>query len=609
MSSQPNTTEKIKEFASNATNTLADTISPPHKRPSYDASKDETNFEKDDHGNVYRKGDYKHQLSEAAKGGPIPQEASYMEKVSSYIPSVNSLQQSMFQKEPQVNAKDTKDDGRAPVRPDHDVQVEQFLRDQYHSRSGEGMPNPGKKTRDSDSDSDSSKPKTILDCLTKANVPYVVSTSTNWTTLVTPYNLRLFWEPVAISLPVTEQHISDSITCASQYKIKVQAKSGGHSYASYSNGGQNGSLIVNLQTFQSVSVDAKSGIAKVGGGTRIGNLAIQVFAQGNRALPHGTGPAVGVGGHFTHGGYGYSSRLWGLALDSIVALDVILADGSKVHATSTSHPDIFYAMRGAADSFGIVSYFYLQTEPAPDQIINWAVYISNALNDTATLTSAFLNLQSLSLDSTFMNGNISFGIYVDNNASFSISGWCISCDINQFENTTLPTLLTGFPPAIYTSVTSLGWIESLENLISGGPLPVPYGGDGVHDTFYGKSTMTQTAQPLTKVQLDSFWNFVATQGLKAAAPWFTIINLYGGAGSQINVPDPDDSAYSDRDVLWGFQYYSHTASHSLPYDPDITAFTDALKNSITANATNDFSLYLNYVDSDLTPTQALLGGL
>jgi FAD/FMN-containing dehydrogenase len=54
-----------------------------------------------------------------------------------------------------------------------------------------------------------------------------------------------------------------------------------------------------------------TGIAKVGGGVRLGNLGVGIFKQGHAALPHGTFPGVGIGGHYTHGGFGYSSRKWG----------------------------------------------------------------------------------------------------------------------------------------------------------------------------------------------------------------------------------------------------------------------------------------------------------
>jgi FAD/FMN-containing dehydrogenase len=57
-----------------------------------------------------------------------------------------------------------------------------------------------------------------------------------------------------------------------------------------------------------------TGIVTVGGGARLGNLGLGIYNQGQRALPHGTFPGVGIGGHYTHGGFGYSSRRWGMYL-------------------------------------------------------------------------------------------------------------------------------------------------------------------------------------------------------------------------------------------------------------------------------------------------------
>lgn len=100
-------------------------------------------------------------------------------------------------------------------------------------------------------------------------------------------------------------------------------------------------MVIDLQQFQNITVD-KEGIAMVGGGVRLGNLALGLYNQSQRAVPHGTCPGVGIGGHMTHGGYGYDSRAWGLALDSIIGLDVVLANGSFVHASSTQYADIYW---------------------------------------------------------------------------------------------------------------------------------------------------------------------------------------------------------------------------------------------------------------------------
>lgn len=169
----------------------------------------------------------------------------------------------------------------------------------------------------------------------------------------------------------------------------------------------------------------------------------------------GTCPGVGIGGHATHGGYGYDSRLWGLALDTIVGLDVVLANGVEVHATKTSYPKIFFAMRGAGESFGIVTQFYLQTLPAPAHVLSFSANVGAALKDINTVTTAFKNLQDFSLTSPYLTPNNTFGIYTDSGGACNLRGWCVDCDLDNFNNNVFPAMLKGWTGAASVSVSCL----------------------------------------------------------------------------------------------------------------------------------------------------------
>lgn len=94
-----------------------------------------------------------------------------------------------------------------------------------------------------------------LACLTAGNVPYATPDSPNWTALSTPFNLRLQYDPAVITIPETQDQVSTSIACAAAAGLKVQPKGGGHSYASYSTGGQNGSLVIEMENFSEITVD------------------------------------------------------------------------------------------------------------------------------------------------------------------------------------------------------------------------------------------------------------------------------------------------------------------------------------------------------------------
>lgn len=97
--------------------------------------------------------------------------------------------------------------------------------------------------------------QTLYECLAARNVPTSLNSSTDWTSLTAAYNLRLQYTPVAVTLPDTPQHVSDAVLCAAAAGVKVQPRSGGHSYGSYSLGGKNGSMVIDLRKFNAISLD------------------------------------------------------------------------------------------------------------------------------------------------------------------------------------------------------------------------------------------------------------------------------------------------------------------------------------------------------------------
>jgi FAD/FMN-containing dehydrogenase len=191
---------------------------------------------------------------------------------------------------------------------------------------------------------DSTRASPLAKCLAEKNVPFKLPGDIGFDELAEAYNVRLQYTPAVIVIPEHEkyvQHIQDAVLCAAQHGLKVQARGGGHSYASFSLGGQDGSMVIDLQALQDVTVfDGHT--AKVGAGALLGNVALALYNHSGRALAHGTCPSVGIAGHATHGGYGYESRAWGLTLDQIIAMDVVLADGTHVHTNEKEHPEVYY---------------------------------------------------------------------------------------------------------------------------------------------------------------------------------------------------------------------------------------------------------------------------
>lgn len=134
-----------------------------------------------------------------------------------------------------------------------------------------------------------SRHTTLSECLVEAQVPIMGSSSTEWAKTILPYNLRAKYTPALLAIPESVNHVSAAVKCARAYGAKVQARGGGHSYAAMSIGGTDGSFIVDMKKFKSISVTS-TGIATVGSGVRLGDLAIYLYNSGKRALPHGLCP-------------------------------------------------------------------------------------------------------------------------------------------------------------------------------------------------------------------------------------------------------------------------------------------------------------------------------
>lgn len=141
-------------------------------------------------------------------------------------------------------------------------------------------------------DSIDKRTTTLVDCLNAASIPVIEKTAPAYSDEVLPFNLRVPFFPQAVAVPETVNHVSDALVCAQLFNVKVSARSGGHSYAGFGLGGQDGSLMIDMKKFKTISVDQNTKIATIGAGNRLGDVAYNLFNQGGRALPHGLCPGL-----------------------------------------------------------------------------------------------------------------------------------------------------------------------------------------------------------------------------------------------------------------------------------------------------------------------------
>ncbi|GAB3019315.1 FAD-binding oxidoreductase [Mycobacterium bourgelatii] len=153
---------------------------------------------------------------------------------------------------------------------------------------------------------------------------------------------------------------------------QVSIVSGGHSFAASHL--RDGSVLLDVSRLDHASIDAEQGVAVAGPG-KGGSLLMADLQAENLFFPGGHCKGVCLGGYLLQGGYGWNSRIYGPAVESVIGLDVITADGEHVHCSEDQHPDLYWAARGAGPGFfGVVTSFYLKLYPKP-AVCGTSVYV------------------------------------------------------------------------------------------------------------------------------------------------------------------------------------------------------------------------------------------
>lgn len=162
--------------------------------------------------------------------------------------------------------------------------------------------------------------------------------------------------PGLVLRPKTIEQVQDAVAYADRHRdLPLGILSAGHGISGRSLNA--GGLVIDVGAFNTIDVvDAASGQVRIGPGARWVDVA-RVLSPHGLAISSGDYGGVGVGGLATAGGVGWFARSHGLTIDHLCAVDVVLADGSLVHASETENPDLFWAVRGAGANFGIVVSF------------------------------------------------------------------------------------------------------------------------------------------------------------------------------------------------------------------------------------------------------------
>lgn len=163
------------------------------------------------------------------------------------------------------------------------------------------------------------------------------------------WNLTIVNQPAVVVVADSIADVQAAVAYANEENLPVAVQNTGHGMPRHCDGG----VLIRLGRLNYVVVDSDRQSAHIGGGAKW-NDVLPVAGKAGLAGLAGSSPGVGVVGYTLGGGFSLLSRKYGLAIDSVRSMKVVLADGSLVTVSPTENEDLFWAIRGGGGGFGVV---------------------------------------------------------------------------------------------------------------------------------------------------------------------------------------------------------------------------------------------------------------
>jgi hypothetical protein len=462
------------------------------------------------------------------------------------------------------------------------------------------------------------------DCGTQAPVTTTPSTTTTTTTLVTPasaidwtrlasslqgtlvqpsspsygvdrllYNSKFVdLHPRAIAYCQSAEDVARSIAFATAHDVPFAARSGGHSYAAYSN---SSGLVIDVSRLAAIAVDTSANIARVGAGAALIDV-YNTIGSHDRLLPGGSCPTVGIAGLALGGGIGVFARRYGMTCDNIRSVTLVTADARTLTADRTQYADLLWACQGGGGgNYGVVTSFEFDVHPMPEVTLFTLQYPWEA---AATVLHAWQECIGAAPDELWSNCLLqSQGTY---GFLAQVAGvYCGSPAETASALSTLRSAIATEPTASFIGSNDYLSAMEIEAGCSGLTIAAchvapesPHG--ALSRTAYSAKS-SYVDGPMTSSQISSV--VAAVERLRAEAPDLGGGLAFDSYGGVINRVAPGETAFVHRDKLACIQAsYSWSTYSTL-------AEINAGANWLTWLGTDVFNpatgAYQNYIDPDL----------
>ncbi|PVH47683.1 hypothetical protein PAHAL_4G115900 [Panicum hallii] len=378
--------------------------------------------------------------------------------------------------------------------------------------------------------------------------------------------------PLGIVTPTNASHVQAAVLCGRRHGIRVRVRSGGHDYEglSYRSERPEAFAVVDLANLRSVRVNRARATAWVDSGATVGELYHAVAkASGDRlAFPAGLCPTIGVGGHFSGGGFGLLQRKYGIAVDHVIDAVLVDAQGRLLDKKAMGR-EVFWAIRGGGgESFGIVLSWRVRLVSVPPKVAAFIVPVS--VNDGAV--------------------DVLTKVMVMNGVAIFQSLYLGTCDA------LLPVMRGRFPELGMnrSHCREMSWAESVLYVYVGSGQPIPVT-DLLNRTFpmdsSNKATSDYVRQPIGRDVWAEIFAWLARPD-----PGIMILDPYG---AQISAVPESATPYPHRGgVLYNIQYMNFWSAGN-DGEPNVRWIRDLYAFMAPHVSKNPREAYFNYRDLDL----------
>ncbi|KAJ6441455.1 MFS monocarboxylate transporter [Purpureocillium lavendulum] len=408
--------------------------------------------------------------------------------------------------------------------------------------------------------------------------------------LQTYYSANAAQRPRCMAVPETTREVQAIARILARYGCPFGLKAGGHSAWKGSNSVADG-VTIDFGYMNSTAYDPATGIASIQPGARWDSV-YKALDKYNVTVVGARSSGVGVGGFTTGGGYSFHSNSHGMSCDVVENWEIVLADGSVVHANAHENADLWKAQKGASGNFGFITRIEQRVVPGRqlwggftsynvaerDRLFNAYVnFVKETPEDSPDQTIALLGydrgnfyLQSIFTNSDGLAGSSAFDEYrTIPNISSTVASGPESEIIQQFSGPTLKGLYTNwFTGMAKNCFSSLSLIEEL------------------HREYIPKMQAAAPQATLnTLITFQPVTNTMVENGLKRGGNVLGLERIVADGPAQ----------------MWLVAVTVDTADHQAAILPVARQFVAAIKERQKKQQTYIDWVYLNYAWADEKP--------